>query len=67
MVEDYWSEFCTWKDLTGYNKVALVSIFKRELHLVCKSDQNSILQEIPQLIIVYEICYNSPPEDFSEN
>jgi len=32
MVEDYWSEFCTWKDLTGYNEVALVSIFKRGLY-----------------------------------
>jgi len=32
MVEDYWSKFCTWKDLTGYNEVALVSIFKRGLH-----------------------------------
>ena len=32
MVEDYWSEFCTWKDLTGYNEVALVGIFKRGLH-----------------------------------
>jgi len=25
------------------------------------------LQEIPQLIIVYEVCYNLPPGDFSEN
>ena len=24
------------------------------------------LQEIPQLIIVYEVCYNLPPGDFSE-
>ena len=33
----------------------------------CKSDRSSTLQEIPQLIIVYKICYNSPPGDFSEN
>ena len=25
------------------------------------------LQKIPQLIIVYEVCYNLPPGDFSEN
>ena len=25
------------------------------------------LQEIPQLIIVYEVCYNLPPGDSSEN
>jgi len=25
------------------------------------------LQEIPQLIIVYEVCYNLPPGDFLEN
>jgi len=38
MVEDYWGEFCTWKDLTGYNEIALVRIFKRGLHLglACK-------------------------------
>jgi len=32
MVEDYWSDFCTWKKLTGYNEVALVGIFKKGLH-----------------------------------
>ena len=32
MVEDYWSDFCTWKELTGYNKVALVGIFKKGLY-----------------------------------
>jgi len=26
-----------------------------------KGDQSGTLQEIPQLIIVYEICYNLPP------
>ena len=33
----------------------------------CKGDQSSTLQEIPQLIIVYEIYYNSPPGESSEN
>jgi len=33
----------------------------------CKGDWSRTLQEIPQLIIVYEICYNLPPEDSSEN
>jgi len=33
----------------------------------CKGDQSRTLQEIPQLIIVYEICYNLPPGDSSEN
>jgi len=32
MVEDYWSDFCTWKELTGYNEVALVRIFKKGLY-----------------------------------
>ena len=27
MVEDYWMDFCTWKDLTQYNEIALVGIF----------------------------------------
>ena len=34
---------------------------------VYKNDQSSTLQEIPQLIIVYKICYNLPPGDSSEN
>jgi len=32
MVEDYWSNFCTWKELPDYNEVALVGIFKKGLH-----------------------------------
>jgi len=27
MVEDYWMDFCAWKDLTQYNEIALVGIF----------------------------------------
>jgi len=33
----------------------------------CKGDRSGIFQEIPQLIIVYKIYYNSPPGDSSEN
>ena len=27
MIEDYWMDFCTWKNLTWYNEIALVGIF----------------------------------------
>ena len=33
----------------------------------CKGNWSSTLQKIPQLIIVYEIYYNLPLGDFSEN
>ena len=32
IVEDYQSDFCTWKELIGYNEVALVGIFKKGLY-----------------------------------
>jgi len=32
MVEDYWMDFCTWKDLTQYNEIALVGIFQDRLN-----------------------------------
>jgi len=32
LLEDYWVEFSTWKELLGYNKVALVRLFKRGIH-----------------------------------
>jgi len=34
LLEDFWSEFITWKELSGYNKVALVGLFKKEIHPV---------------------------------
>jgi len=33
----------------------------------CEGDQSRALQEIPQFKLCYRICYNSPPEDSSEN
>ena len=35
--------------------------------LTVKVTGAEILQKIPQLIIVYEVCYNLPPGDSSEN
>jgi len=32
LLEDFWSEFVTWKELSGYNKVALVGLFKKGIH-----------------------------------
>jgi len=32
LLEDFWSEFVTWKELSGYNKVALVGLFKKGVH-----------------------------------
>jgi len=32
LLEDFWSEFVTWKELSGYNEVALVGLFKKEIH-----------------------------------
>jgi len=33
LLEDFWSEFVTWKELSGYNEVALVELFKKGIHL----------------------------------
>jgi len=32
-LKDFWSEFVTWKELSGYNKVALVGLFKKGIYL----------------------------------
>jgi len=32
LLEDFWSEFVTWKELSGYNEVVLVGLFKKEVH-----------------------------------
>jgi len=32
LIEDFWSEFVTWKELSGYNEVALVGLFKKGVH-----------------------------------
>jgi len=46
---------------------ALKKEFPDVLEESCKDNWSGTLQEIPQLIIVYEICYNLPPGDSSEN
>jgi len=33
LLEDFWLEFITWKELSGYNKIALVDLFKKGIHL----------------------------------
>jgi len=33
LLQDFWLEFITWKELSGYNEVALVGLFKKEIHL----------------------------------
>jgi len=33
LLEDFWLEFATWKKLSGYNKITLVSLFKKGVHL----------------------------------
>jgi len=33
LLEDFWSEFVTWKELSGYNEVVLVGLFKKGVHL----------------------------------
>jgi len=32
LLADFWSEFVTWKKLSGYNEVALVGLFKKGVH-----------------------------------
>jgi len=32
LLKDFWSEFVTWKELSRYNKVALVGLFKKGIH-----------------------------------
>ena len=33
LLEDFWSKFVTWKELSGYNEIALVSLFKKGIYL----------------------------------
>jgi len=32
LLEDFWLEFVTWKELSGYNEVTLVGLFKKGIH-----------------------------------
>ena len=32
MIEDYQLDFCTWKDLTKYNEIVLVGMFRNKLN-----------------------------------
>jgi len=32
LIKDFWLEFITWKELSGYNKVALVGLFKKGVY-----------------------------------
>jgi len=32
LLEDFWSEFVTWKELSGYNEVTLVGLFKKGIY-----------------------------------
>ena len=32
LLEDFWSEFVTWKELSRYNEIALVGLFKKGIH-----------------------------------
>jgi len=32
LLEDYWSEFVIWKELSGYNEVTLVGLFKKGIY-----------------------------------
>jgi len=32
MVKNYWLDFCTWKDLTKYNKITLEEMFRDRLN-----------------------------------
>jgi len=33
LLKDFWLEFVTWKELSGYNEVALVGLFKKGVYL----------------------------------
>ena len=33
LLENFWSEFITWKKLSGYNEIILVGLFKKGIHL----------------------------------
>jgi len=33
LLKDYWTDFTTWRELSGYNKIALVGLFKKEIYL----------------------------------
>jgi len=55
MVEDYWMDFCTWKDLIQYNEIALVGIFRDGLNkgLARKLVELGQLNEMSSLDIWY--------------
>jgi len=33
LLKDFWSKFVTWKELSEYNKVTLVGLFKKGIYL----------------------------------
>jgi len=33
LLKDFWSEFVTWKELSSYNEIALVRLFKKGIYL----------------------------------
>jgi len=45
LLKDFWSKFVTWKELSGYNKVMLVGLFKKGIYPVLAQK----LVEISQL------------------
>ena len=32
LLEDFWLEFVIWKEISGYNEIALVGLFKKGIH-----------------------------------
>ena len=56
LLEDFWSEFVTWKELSGYNEMALVGLFKKGIHpaLVQKLVEIGQLRNLDPLDKQYE-------------
>ena len=56
LLEDFWSEFVTWKELSSYNEIALVRLFKKEIYpaLAQKLVEISQLRNLDSLDDQYE-------------
>jgi len=60
-------EFISGGQLEGSCPLRISGALVMRSNSAVRTTRAETLQEIPQIIIVYEICYNLPPEDSSEN
>jgi len=74
LLEDYWSEFVTWKELSGYNEVTLVGLFKKGIYLalarklveIGQMRNSNLLDEWYEKTLSFERSRREVIEEFGE-